>query len=167
MTIERHNYDSHAPEYSHRVEDYAAQWREYKLNHNPPGMWVGFAGILPDCHEAWTRIGIRTPFAQMELGTSRKVVLTDEGSEWRAAAREDAWAHYDRCLDIAAKVEAAGLNVPCGERLEVVEPWPHCLSWWAEACDDVEGYIDDNTKPVPDILVWCAEASKRAGRDER
>ena len=90
MTIERHNYESHAPGYSHRIEDYAAQWREYKANHNPPGMWVGFAGILPDCHEAWTRIGIDTPFAKMEIGASRKVVLTDEGSEWRAVAREDA-----------------------------------------------------------------------------
>lgn len=88
---------------------------------------------------------------------AHKVVLTDEGSEWRAAAREDAWAHYDRCLDIAAKVEAAGLIVPCGERLEVVEPWP----WWTEACDDIEGYIADNTKPVPDTLVWYAEAHKR------
>lgn len=74
-------------------------------------MWVGFAGILPDCAEAWTRIGIRTPFAQIELRASRKVVLTDEGSEWQAAALEDAWAHYDRSLNIADVVEEGLLSL--------------------------------------------------------
>ena len=87
-TIERLDYSTVGIE-GVSPEAVAAAWAEYKANHNPPGMWVGFAGILPDCTEAWTRIGVKTPFAQMELSASRKVVLTDEGSEWRA--RESLW----------------------------------------------------------------------------
>lgn len=145
----------------------AAAWREYKATHNPPGMWVGFAGILPDCAEAWTRIGIRTPFAQIELRASRKVVLTDDGSEWKAAALEDAWTHYDRSLAIAAKVDdgAVVLAAVHGDtRIADIQPWPHCLGWWDEACDDVDAYVDRMegfTDKVPDVLMWCMEVNKR------
>jgi len=146
----------------------AAAWAEYKATHAPPGMWIGFAGILPDCHEAWTRIGIRTPFAQIELRASRKVVLTDAGSEWRAAALEDAWAHYDRSLDIAAKVEDGSVvlaTVHGDDRIAGIQPWPHCLGWWDEACDEVEAYVDRMdgfTDKVPDVLVWCMDATRRS-----
>ena len=136
----------------------AATWAEYKKTHQPPGMWVGYAGILPDCHEAWTRIGIRTPFAQMELRPSRKVVLT-EGSEWKAAALEDAWTHYDRSLEIAKKVEEGAVvlaEVHGDTRIAGIKPWPHCLGWWEEACDAVDAFIarmDGFTNKVPDVLV--------------
>jgi hypothetical protein len=164
--IERLDYSSTGVE-GLSEEVTAAAWAEYKATHSPPGMWVGFAGILPDCTEAWTRIGLNTPFSKMELGASRKVVLTEQGNEWRAAALEDAWAHYDRALEVAKKVEegAAVLAAVHGDtRLEGIKPWPHCLSWWEEACDEVDAHIDRMkgfTDKVPDVLVWCMEANNR------
>jgi hypothetical protein len=62
---------------------------DYKANNDPPGMWTGYRGRLPECVVFYPRLGF---LGGMELNEGPEPLPI---GEVMAAARRLAWERYD------------------------------------------------------------------------
>ena len=68
-------------------------WAHYKASYDPPGMWSGFYGRLPDLKVYTPRMGL---VHGMELWVPESEHPTPETA--RATGRAAAWVRYERWL---------------------------------------------------------------------
>lgn len=138
MDIERFDYSAPPP----------ATWEEFKQLRDPPGMWVGFNRRLTDMATADTRVGV----GHYELSVSQAVKYDESAEhgteEWRKVGRADAWAHYDRRLAVANRLD----DLECGLQPICKRPlWPRILTWPDHLVAYAESYlVNDDQRPWSD-----------------
>jgi len=125
-----------------------ATWEDFKQQRDPPGMWVGFTRCLTDLSTADTRVGI----GHYELSISHAVKYDESAEpgfeEWRRVGRIDAWAHYDRRLAVADRLDA----LECGRQPICKRPlWPRILTWPDHLVAYAEAHlVNDDPRPWSD-----------------
>ena len=127
-------------------EAVAAAWSDYKLSHDPPGMWCGFSRSPDDLDNCSIRVGVHACGARWELLPG--ITMPYEG--FTVKARAWAWAWHDRRHALMAKIgkmiaDFTGRG-PFHEAFAQVlvdrAPFHRVLCWHNEWVDEVEAWIE-------------------------
>lgn len=127
----------------------AAAWAHYEREHDPPGMWSGFVGRLPELRMYTPRMG----YGLCELPSDGMERLGHEAA--KAAARAAAWPWYWRRAALSQRLcdeGPMGVVVTRGRALaHGVDHWPTCLAWSDEQVAEVERWIAEGGE-LPEVL---------------
>lgn len=121
-----------------------AAWAHYQANHDPPGMWTGFAGVSPDLETAYPRMG--AGLAEFAIRTERQPVPMSEVGRVACSA---AWQRYLDALCVADILDRE--NSPSETRLERCA-WPRPLMWTDEQRAEVRRWSTGLTAELPEVL---------------
>lgn len=136
-------------------EAVAAAWSDYKLSHDPPGMWCGFSRSLNDLDNCSIRVGVHACGSRWELWPD--ITVPYEG--FTVKARAWAWAWYDRRHALMAKIptmvtslradrrgpypsRALAQRLAFAQRLVERAPFHRVLCWHDEWVAEVEAWIE-------------------------
>ena len=102
-------------------------WSEYRITHDPPGMWSsptfkGSFGVLQSPSPSARGHDGQLILIKTTLRVGQLLTLDRRRSAARDAARAAAWGWYDIRLDLTATYGAM---------------WPDCLAWTEASCADV------------------------------
>ncbi len=120
-----------------------AAWKDYKREHDPPGMWTTRSSEVTEAYgdQTW------------EAGPAE--LLNGTGPTWigqygsRPEARAAAWAWYDRRDNIADALVIFTMPSSASVRSPF---WPRCLTWTDEQVAEVERWLWDSSAKMPAVL---------------
>lgn len=115
-----------------------AAWKDYKREHDPPGMTEIFGcGGMVD--------GEIVRGLKFRFGIASDEVLYADRDKARAAA----WAWYDRRDNIADALVIFTMPSSASVRSPF---WPRCLTWTDEQVAEVERWLWDSSAKMPAVL---------------